>query len=185
MTIPLVLIHGYSEQGSSYGAWAKALQARGYTTWDIHICLYTTLTNEVSLKEIAEGLDWALREEAGLNQDELFDAVVHSTGMLVLRSWLAGSNQDHRHKRLKHLIALAPGSFGSPLAHKGRSWLGYYGYGADARWSAEYRFPNEIQLPAGGRFTFFYPFTTTLIEVRLNREPLPRVGVNRIFKFNG
>jgi len=43
--------------------------------------------------------------------------------------------------RLKHLIGLAPATFGSPLAHKGPSWLGalfqedqlvgYQGFGSD------------------------------------------------------
>ncbi|MEM7737849.1 MAG: hypothetical protein AAF267_18880, partial [Deinococcota bacterium] len=30
---------------------------------------------------------------------------------------------------------------------------------------------------------FFYPFTTTLLEIRLNREPLPLAGVNNLVKF--
>jgi hypothetical protein len=42
--------------------------------------------------------------------------------MLVLRAWL--SAYPKRRSRLKHLIALAPATFGSPLAHKGRSWMG-------------------------------------------------------------
>jgi hypothetical protein len=42
--------------------------------------------------------------------------------MLVIRAWLA--SYARRYGRLRHLIALAPGTFGSPLAHKGRSWLG-------------------------------------------------------------
>jgi len=29
--------------------------------------------------------------------------------------------------------------------------------------------------------TFFYPLTTTLAESRINREPLPLVGVNDVF----
>jgi hypothetical protein len=48
--------------------------------------------------------------------------MVHSTGMLVVRSWLAAD--PLRGKRLKRLIALAPATFGSPLAKLGRSWLG-------------------------------------------------------------
>ncbi|WP_090642032.1 hypothetical protein [Paenibacillus sp. UNC496MF] len=47
---------------------------------------------------------------------------MHSTGMLVLRSWL--TVYATRRDRLKHLVGLAPATFGSPLAHKGRSWLG-------------------------------------------------------------
>jgi hypothetical protein len=30
---------------------------------------------------------------------------------------------------------------------------------------------------------FFYPFTTTLIELRLNREPLPLIGKNEVAWF--
>jgi hypothetical protein len=42
--------------------------------------------------------------------------------MLVLRSWL--TTYESRRGRLKHLVALAPATFGSPLAHKGRGYLG-------------------------------------------------------------
>ena len=42
--------------------------------------------------------------------------------MLVVRAWLTAYSQ--RKGRLKHLVGLAPATFGSPLAHKGRSWLG-------------------------------------------------------------
>jgi triacylglycerol esterase/lipase EstA (alpha/beta hydrolase family) len=47
---------------------------------------------------------------------------VHSTGSLVLRAWL--THYADRRDRLKHFIGLAPANFGSPMAHKGRSWLG-------------------------------------------------------------
>jgi hypothetical protein len=98
------------------------LEARGYDVTAIHTANYRTLTNEVTLRDVAEGFDRALRARAGLDNDEPFDALVHSTGMLVVRAWLAA--YGHRRGRLKHLIGLAPASFGSPLAHKGRSWLG-------------------------------------------------------------
>jgi hypothetical protein len=47
---------------------------------------------------------------------------------LVLRSWLtnygAAVGANRRLARLKHLIGLAPATWGSPQAHKGRTWLG-------------------------------------------------------------
>ncbi len=122
MPRPLLLIHGYSDVGQSFVKWKQILVDRGlYTEDQIHICNYRTLTNEVTIKDIAEGFDRALRINAKIKPDEAFDAVVHSTGMLVLRSWLSSYS---RYQRLKHLIALAPASYGSPLAHKGRSWIG-------------------------------------------------------------
>ncbi|MFL5502347.1 MAG: esterase/lipase family protein [Gemmatimonadaceae bacterium] len=119
---PLVLVHGYSDEGSSFRMWQSILEERGYDVAMIHACTYRSLTNEVSIKDIAEGFDRALRIRAGLSDDEPFDAIVHSTGMLVIRAWLTA--YDGRRDRLKHLIGLAPATFGSPLAHKGRSWLG-------------------------------------------------------------
>ena len=120
--LPLVLIHGYSDQGASFEPWRRAMVQRGYDVSSIHVSNYRSLTNEVTLKDVAEGLDRALRIRAGLAADEPFDAIVHSTGMLVIRAWLTAYAK--RRDRLKHLIGLAPATFGSPLAHKGRSWLG-------------------------------------------------------------
>ncbi|MFL5569068.1 MAG: esterase/lipase family protein [Gemmatimonadaceae bacterium] len=119
---PIVLIHGYSDEGASFRRWESILEQRGYDVAMIHACTYRSLTNEVSIKDIAEGFDRALRIQAGLSADEPFDAIVHSTGMLVIRAWLTA--YEGRRGRLKHLIGLAPATFGSPLAHKGRSWLG-------------------------------------------------------------
>src|SRR6202040_4268652 len=72
---------------------------------------------------IAEGFERGLRAKGLAGKP--FDALVLSTGMLVLRSWLTATNAAaSRQGLLKHLIALAPATFGSPLAMKGRSLLG-------------------------------------------------------------
>lgn len=118
----LVLIHGYSDQGKSFTAWRDRLKDRYEKTEQICICDYVSLTNEVTIKDLAEGFDLALKERADLKEDEPFDAIVHSTGMLVIRSWL--TTYPKRRDRLKHLIGIAPATFGSPLAKKGRSWIG-------------------------------------------------------------
>lgn len=128
MPNPIVLVHGYSDEGASFQTWKSELIAwfrsrqPNFDPAQIRICSYRTLTNEVTIKDIAEGFDRALRECAGLNQDEDFDAIVHSTGMLVIRSWLV--TYPRRKSRLKRLIGLAPATFGSPLAEIGRSTLG-------------------------------------------------------------
>ena len=119
---PVILIHGYSDEGESFKTWKDVLAENGYDLTSLHTCSYRTLTNEVTIKDIAEAFDRALRLNAGLKPDEPFDAIVHSTGMLVIRAWL--TTYPERKKRLKRLIGIAPASFGSPLAHKGRSWLG-------------------------------------------------------------
>ncbi len=119
---PLVLLHGYSAQASSYDAWKSILQKAGFSVQDIFIGNYVTLNNEITVDDIAEGFDRSLRAK-GLDKKP-FDVVVHSTGMLVLRAWLTAPSAKDRQKLLKHLVALAPATFGSPVATKGRSLLG-------------------------------------------------------------
>jgi hypothetical protein len=117
----LVLIHGYSDAGSSFDAWAAKLRAHGTDAQQVNICSYVTLDNEITIPDIAEGLARAT-SAFGWAADQEFDAIVHSTGMLVMRAWLC--NDSNRRKYLKHLVGLAPATWGSPLAHLGRSCLG-------------------------------------------------------------
>lgn len=150
----IVLIHGYSDEAESFSRWGQELERAGYEVSSIHTCNYKTLTNEVTIRDIAEGFDRALRLEAGLNADEEFDAIVHSTGMLVIRSWLAAYST--RRSRLKHLIALAPATFGSPLTHKGRSWLGAI-FKGEHKFGPDFLEAGDLVLDAlelGSRFTW-------------------------------
>ena len=128
MARPVVLIHGYSAEGRDFETLKQALVSRGIESKDIAICNYVSLNNEVTIKDIAEGLDRAFRMHQVFGNDtQEFDAIVHSTGMLVLRAWLVNAGApatNPRLKRLKHLIGLAPATWGSPQAHKGRTWLG-------------------------------------------------------------
>lgn len=137
---PLVFIHGYSADDKAFHPLRDALLANsklknlGIDISYLDICSYISLNNEITIKDIAEGLDRAFRFDPQLNakyemQSCEFDAIVHSTGMLVLRSWLTNYGTDNRTgnsrlSRLKHLIGIAPATWGSPQAHKGRTWLG-------------------------------------------------------------
>jgi len=129
MSRPL-MIHGYSDNGQAFDPLSNALRQRHVDPpIDINICSYISLNNEITIKDIAEGLDRAFRQHPVLkNEAQEFDAIVHSTGMLVIRAWLTNyarpASSNNRLKRLKHLIGLAPASWGSPQAHKGRTWLG-------------------------------------------------------------
>ena len=122
---PLILLHGYSADGHAFATWRTLLRGAGWTAEQLCTVSYESLTNDVSVRDIAEGFDKVLRQRVGLADDEPFDVMVHSTGMLVLRAWLTRRGMTaQRRARVKHVIALAPTTFGSPLAHKGRSFLG-------------------------------------------------------------
>ncbi|HSS98364.1 MAG TPA: hypothetical protein VLK33_15100, partial [Terriglobales bacterium] len=123
MTLPLVLIHGYASGSGAFSPWRTALEKSGREVKDMYIGNYVTLNNEVTVDDIANGFQYAMHDK-GLDAQP-FDAIVHSTGMLVLRSWLTNPNAPtSRRGLLKHLIGLAPATFGSPIAAKGRSLLG-------------------------------------------------------------
>ena len=117
---PLVLVHGYASNGDAFDAWRPVLRGAGHR--DLRIVEYASRSDDVTLHDLAEGFERALRGRAGLGAGTPFDAIVHSTGMLVVRAWLAADPE--RRSRLKRLIGLAPATFGSPLAHKGRGMLG-------------------------------------------------------------
>jgi hypothetical protein len=117
----IALIHGYSDHGASFDAWAGKLQARGLDAQQINICNYISLNNEITIPDLGEGLNRAI-QDLGWGDGEPYDAIVHSTGMLVIRAYL--TNDATRPQNLKHLIGLAPATWGSPLANQGRSFLG-------------------------------------------------------------
>lgn len=119
---PIVLLHGYGGSAESLAKWREILLDRGYDATEVHLGGYLSLSNEITIKDLAEAFDRALRIQPGLDDDEDFDAIVHSTGGLVIREWL--TTYSKRRERVKRIIGLAPAMFGSPLAHKGRSWLG-------------------------------------------------------------
>jgi pimeloyl-ACP methyl ester carboxylesterase len=119
---PIVLVHGYSATGAGFQTWSDRLQrAGGYSADEIDICTYISLNNDISIHDIAEAFNRALRHRWP-DETQEFDAIVHSTGMLVVRAWL--TLYPKQRGRLKHLIGIAPASFGSPLAHMGRSFVG-------------------------------------------------------------
>lgn len=168
---PIILIHGYSDSDTAFSHWSEYLASCGYDVASIHACNYKTLTNEVTIKDIAEAFDRALKYEAMLSEDDTFDVIVHSTGILVIRAWL--SAYAKRRGRVRHLIALAPATFGSPLAHKGRSWLGAIFKGNKELGADFLEAGNEVldALELGSRFTWDLAHQDILGEECFSLEP--------------
>lgn len=178
MSRPIILIHGYSDQGPSFKKWKSILCNSGIETTTINVCDYKTLTNEVTIKDLAEGFDRALKlkfkKEFAENPNFEFDAIVHSTGMLVLRAWLS-TYPEKRLVRLKHLIGLAPASFGSPLAHRGRSWIGSL-FKGNREWGTDFMEAGDKVLDGlelGSRFTWDLAHKDLINESRVFYSPEP------------
>lgn len=151
---PVLLVHGYSDDGRSFAKWAERLRGAGHDARAIRVATWRSLANEISLADVAEAFERALAEEPGLGAGEAFSVIVHSTGALVVRAWLAAD--PARRRRLVHLIGLAPANFGSPLAHKGRSFLGMLAKG-NRKFGEDFLEVGDRVLDAlelGSRFTW-------------------------------
>ena len=78
------------------------------------------------------------------------------------------------------------------IASSGTALIGYSGKGTEkikidgsrttydrsGKWDAWIELPAEIN-----ETSVFYPYTTTLLEIKINREPMPLVGVNNVLWF--
>lgn len=120
---PVLFVHGYSSGPGAFAAWRRALVADGHDPADLIDVHYESLVHHVTLKDVGEAFAHALAADPRLAGGARFDAVVHSTGLLVVRAWMAMDPERHR-PRVGRLVALAPATFGSPLAHKGRGYVG-------------------------------------------------------------
>jgi hypothetical protein len=67
-------------------------------------------------------------------------------------------------------------------ASTGTELMTYQGYGSDVKELTASSAPVELDIGSLAQQDglLFYPFTTTLIEIRLNREPMPLDKTSRI-----
>ena len=122
---PIVILHGWSDISASFEPLAKLLQAKmnGRDISIIHLADYISMEDEVRFDDIVSAMEVAWRRNDLPTVAGSVDAIVHSTGGLVIRDWLQ-RNYAPNEAPIKHLLMLAPANFGSPLAHKGRSLAG-------------------------------------------------------------
>ena len=78
------------------------------------------------------------------------------------------------------------------IASSGSALVGYTGFGSDkvgdvsSGTTREGKWDGELDLSSlagDAKVKFFYPYTTTLVEIKLNREPLPLAGRNEVCWF--
>ncbi len=130
MVLPIVFIHGYGGEGRPaevrriYGDLPEVVYHRyGHQRpVVINLSRFLTLEDGVSLWDLAQALHRALRKPEHRHLMESgFNVLVHSTGGLLIRTWLR--HFSPRPSPLKHAIHLAPAHFGSGWAHLGRGQL--------------------------------------------------------------
>lgn len=133
MEVKTVLIHGYSDCSESFVEIKNFLLHEGIgPVQSIYYADYESREDNLTFDDAADGLhDEFMRlgfiDAHGKKKVEL-NVVVHSTGGLVIRHWLWCNYLRHGRPfedcPVRRLVMLAPANFGSPLAHRGKSFLG-------------------------------------------------------------
>jgi hypothetical protein len=131
-TVTLIL-HGWSDCSSSFTGIKSWLIRKGVgTVKTIVYGDYQSREDSLGFNDVIDGLNDQLIAQGfigsdGCKQKEL-NVIVHSTGGLVIRHWIWRYYQrdGDRLKEcpVKRIVMLAPANFGSPLAHRGKSFLG-------------------------------------------------------------
>lgn len=156
---PIILVHGYSAESKDttldkiaaiYGTLpaylAREMQdAAGGApeVVDVNISRYVSLDDGVDLDDLTIALDRVLKTKFPRLLDPAvgFNAIIHSTGALVMRNWVRrcsepGRDEENRFRcPLKRIVHLAGANFGSGWAHVGESLL--------AKWGREIVFHEE------------------------------------------
>lgn len=131
----LVVIHGWSSDAEKMidlaDAVEKILEEKPVS---IYLGDYVSLDDDVTFNDLTEALDRAWTREGISREPRSVDVIIHSTGGLVIRDWLAryyGDSPDAA--PIKHLLMLAPANFGSPIARMGQSGIGriFAGWGSE------------------------------------------------------
>ncbi len=121
----VVIIHGGSDTHASFTRPGRTLADEGVAPDVAHVRLgdYVSLDDDVTFDDLTEALQAAWKKEGRLAGARSVDVVVHSTGALVVRYWMTTFFTPATNP-IRRLLMRAPANFGSPLAHKGRSFIG-------------------------------------------------------------
>lgn len=121
----LVILHGWSDTHRSFRRLGNHLVAAGIASGVKHVRLgdYVSMDDDVTFDDLAHAMDRAWSQEKLPTNPRSVDVVVHSTGGLVARHWMTSFYKPTTNP-IRRLLMLAPANFGSPLAHKGRSFMG-------------------------------------------------------------
>ncbi len=117
-----IILHGYSDTYTSFRPLRDFLGAQGFAVTDILLANYVSMEDNLTIQDLAKAFAAAL---AAQKVEEPFNLIVHSTGALVAREWLARFYLEAgKACPLTRLLMLAPANFGSPLAGLGKTMFG-------------------------------------------------------------
>lgn len=144
----VAILHGWSDNSESFKPLANFLKARGYQTVPIWLGDYNSMDDDVGIEDVAKRMEVLVAElQARGELGTSFHLIVHSTGGLVARKWLADYYDGiTRVPPVKRLVMLAPANFGSRLATIGKSILGRAFKGFNNRFETGTRMLDALEL---------------------------------------
>lgn len=168
-----VIIHGWSDESASFDELGKLIATHaGVAPVDIRLGDWISMNDEVTLFDVAEALERAWLANGLSTAPRSVDVVVHSTGALVVREWMTRFHQPAS-VPIHRFVMLAPANFGSPLAHKGHSFIGraVKGWGQPG-FQTGLRILKALELAS--------PYTYELAHKDLFDLPTPWYGPGRV-----
>lgn len=128
MAKPLVIIHGWSDNSKSFEPLSKKLQQfLDRPVKLINLADYISMDDEITFDDLVSAMDKAWDQKSLPRRAASVDAVVHSTGSLIIRDWLCrnfSASATKTNAPIKNMVMLAGANMGSPIAHKGRAFIG-------------------------------------------------------------
>ncbi|MFC1620809.1 esterase/lipase family protein [Candidatus Omnitrophota bacterium] len=123
---PLLILHGYSGKSTHLKELSSFLKSTNrFKVIDIWLSDYVSMTDEVTINDLGQAMGKALKDKKIPEKRHSFDAIVHSTGGLVIRQYLIHYFLGRPDKcPIRNLVMLAPANFGSHLASLGKSMRG-------------------------------------------------------------
>ena len=122
----ILFIHGWSEHGDVFHKLMHEItKDYGHKYYMVDIAEFISMDDTVSFFDLVEAMqDVWLRKNLPTSAKKV-DVITHSSGALILRSWLQ-KYYPNGGSPIEHVVMLAPPNFGSHLAHQGRSLLGRF-----------------------------------------------------------
>jgi len=126
----LIIVHGWSDSALGFaGVRDFLLDQNFYQPNNIRVINYKSLDDQATLEDFADKFDEFFQINYKNRGIDRIDIICHSTGSLVVRSWLAlrRIRQKRRNQDIdlpvEHFFMFAPANFGSDLALLGQSGL--------------------------------------------------------------
>ena len=121
----IAILHGWSDKGDSFRHLRDFLGQNGFSVQDVFLGNYISMDDDVRVEDVAKRMDVVIQEMVAAGKlSTPFDLIVHSTGALVTRQWMANLHQAKRPIPVRRFVMLAPANFGSRLASVGKSMIG-------------------------------------------------------------